>query len=287
MGPPAPAPEAFVLDAADLIGGAAYQLHEHRSRSTWSFPAHSHRGFCEIGYVIDGSVDHDLAGGRVTMAAGDLLLIREHDRHTVRGRDFRFVNLNIPLALWCEVVAFLGNPPALRHLVEGRQPEPHHVPAVRREAVAAGFADLFDRQRDPQAGLAVRRFLCSLLADLVLDREGDHDDDRPAWLVRLLNEADGPDLATLDPPALARRAGKSAEHLARTFRLHLDTTPSDWLADRRLDRAALRLSHSDAPILSIALEVGFDHLGWFYRRFKRRFGLTPRAYRLRHGLGRR
>ena len=91
-------------------------------------------------------------------------------------------------------------------------------------------------------------------------------------------------LAACDPRSLARLSGKSPEHLSRSFRTHLGSTPTDWLNRLRLERAALRLSHTNESILAISLDLGFEHLGYFYRLFKRRYGLAPRAYRQRHGV---
>jgi AraC-like DNA-binding protein len=52
----------------------------------------------------------------------------------------------------------------------------------------------------------------------------------------------------------------------------------------RLHRAAVRLRHSDEDISAIAFDEGFGDLSTFNRRFRRVMGLSPRAWRARHGL---
>ena len=49
----------------------------------------------------------------------------------------------------------------------------------------------------------------------------------------------------------------------------------------RLERAALLLATTTQEIVGIAAECGFETLSYFYRRFGQRYGLPPRAYRLR------
>lgn len=53
----------------------------------------------------------------------------------------------------------------------------------------------------------------------------------------------------------------------------------DYLNDYRLTMAARMLSASPDPIVSIAAETGFENLSYFNRMFKRKFKMTPSAFR--------
>jgi AraC family cel operon transcriptional repressor len=50
---------------------------------------------------------------------------------------------------------------------------------------------------------------------------------------------------------------------------------------RKLGRAARQWRMTDRPILDVAMDCGLGNLAYFYRLFQRRYGLTPRHYRLR------
>ncbi|MCJ2080656.1 helix-turn-helix domain-containing protein [Methylobacterium sp. J-090] len=91
---------------------------------------------------------------------------------------------------------------------------------------------------------------------------------------------------TLDPPHLAAAVGVSLRRLQALFHergRHI----SDWIWRRRLEVAALRLTDPGCGHLSVGLLAhgcGFSSQAHFSRRFKDRFGMTPREYRHAAGL---
>jgi transcriptional regulator GlxA family with amidase domain len=73
-------------------------------------------------------------------------------------------------------------------------------------------------------------------------------------------------------------------HLTRLFGRYIGVPPMQYLGRRRLERAAALLSETDLPVASIGVTVGMSDPAHFSRRFRAIFGLSPRAYRLRHRL---
>lgn len=58
-------------------------------------------------------------------------------------------------------------------------------------------------------------------------------------------------------------------------------TPHQFILRARLAQAALRLRQSREPVITVALETGFNDLSTFNHRFRRLMGATPRTYRTR------
>ena len=78
--------------------------------------------------------------------------------------------------------------------------------------------------------------------------------------------------------SLAREAGMSPFHFARTFRDLVGTPPHQYLRNVRLVRAAERLRDGEA-VTATCYEVGFANLSHFIRSFRRRYGCVPSEIR--------
>lgn len=71
----------------------------------------------------------------------------------------------------------------------------------------------------------------------------------------------------------------SAEHLCRSFRAELGTTPRMALRDLQLDEAKAQLINSPLEIHRIAENTGFSSATTFCRFFGKAVGMTPTEYR--------
>ena len=78
---------------------------------------------------------------------------------------------------------------------------------------------------------------------------------------------------------LARMASMSVDHFVRAFAQATGSTPYRWILDRRLDAACARLRQSSDRIAVIARECGFSGASHLCTAFRRRYGVTPIAFR--------
>ncbi len=85
---------------------------------------------------------------------------------------------------------------------------------------------------------------------------------------------------TLDD--IADSASISKSEALRCFHTGIETTPVNYLISYRLNRAKELLLTTKNTITDISLSVGFDHIGYFIRTFKKAFGMTPKAFRSIH-----
>lgn len=82
-------------------------------------------------------------------------------------------------------------------------------------------------------------------------------------------------------PALAARVQLSTRQFSRRFVAAYGRTPADYVEALRLSVAREHLAGAKRSIEAIAASVGFANADVFSRRFKRRFGISPRSYRER------
>ncbi|MDO4491322.1 MAG: AraC family transcriptional regulator [Lachnospiraceae bacterium] len=78
---------------------------------------------------------------------------------------------------------------------------------------------------------------------------------------------------------LASISGFSSVHFMNIFKKVLDTPCMEYILSYRINAASQALKETDAPIMKIALENGFQNIPYFNRSFKAHLGCTPSQYR--------
>jgi two-component system response regulator YesN len=91
--------------------------------------------------------------------------------------------------------------------------------------------------------------------------------------VRLFIERHYTEPITLD--SIARRFFVSKEYLSRAFKRETGWNVSDFILRLRMERAKALLTEDRLPIKAVAGLVGYEDVAYFYRLFKKHFGVTP------------
>lgn len=239
-------------------------------------PLHRH-DFAELFWIERGEALHEVNGQAQVLEPGHLLLIRPDDAHLLRTRrGGGFVLVNVAFA--SEVIDFIRD-----RYFDGRANWPGAGDALpARWALApSAVPQLADRvERLSMARQSRLDLECFLLRVFQMLRDLDSGGVRPSWLAQACERFSQRPILSGGPARLAQIAGCSVAHLNRVVRQAYGMTSTELINQLRLERAAHRLRMSDDPIARVALDCGYDNLGYFYRRFTRRFHATPRRYRL-------
>jgi AraC family transcriptional regulator len=78
---------------------------------------------------------------------------------------------------------------------------------------------------------------------------------------------------------VAKEVGMSYFHFSRAFKQSMRMTPTNYIAERRIERAKKLMQETDFPISEIALRSGFSSQSHFTTCFRRVAGVTPRSFR--------
>lgn len=73
--------------------------------------------------------------------------------------------------------------------------------------------------------------------------------------------------------------GVSSNYLGRIFKKETDLSMAEYINTIRLEHIVDEFTHSDRSVKDIAADNGFLGTNYFYAYFKKRYGLTPQAYR--------
>lgn len=85
--------------------------------------------------------------------------------------------------------------------------------------------------------------------------------------------------SSLTPASLAQELGVGLRSLQTAGAVN-GTTPGSYIIERRLMLAQERLAtHRNRSITQVAFDCGFEDSGYFSRRFRQRFGVSPAQYR--------
>jgi AraC family transcriptional regulator len=79
--------------------------------------------------------------------------------------------------------------------------------------------------------------------------------------------------------AVAKEVRMSYFHFSRAFKQSMGMTPTNYIAERRIERAKRLMQETELPISEIALRSGFSSQSHFTTSFRRLAGVTPRSFR--------
>jgi AraC family transcriptional regulator len=166
--------------------------------------------------------------------------------------------------------------------VDVRREEAFRSPRLERQLVRL-WHELSDDA--PGSRLFADQVMRTLIQTLAR-RTGSHAPSRhgrerlPTHMLRRLRDYVESSLADdLDVTMMADVVQLSPAHFARAFAATVGMTPFRYVMTRRLACARELLERTHRPALDIALDVGFKTPSHFTSRFRREFGVTPRAIR--------
>jgi AraC family transcriptional regulator, regulatory protein of adaptative response / DNA-3-methyladenine glycosylase II len=107
-------------------------------------------------------------------------------------------------------------------------------------------------------------------------RQHDPDLERVSVLVERIRRDPS---ACRDARGLAAAGAMGPTKLSQLFRRHFHTSPAAFLQRARIEAACHRLAGSQARVIEVALEVGYESLSAFHEAFRRATGLCPGDYR--------
>lgn len=248
----------------------------------WGTQAHTH-DFWEAMYVLDGRGTHAVGGVPQALSPGDLLLIRPEDRHAVRavpGERLAFINIAFPGESWAAFIRAAGLETVKDSWRRSALPPATSVPPSQRDKAADIFRRILTAFHESPTRFELCRFWIGL-RDLLAAGAVDGNETGPPWLVRACRAMRETNNLSEGLPRLIALSGVSGAHLSRTLKAQYGQTPTEFLNELRIARAATLLATTSQEITDIALDCGFENLSYFYRLFRQQHGQTPRAYRMR------
>ncbi|QVK18003.1 helix-turn-helix transcriptional regulator [Mycoplasmatota bacterium] len=77
---------------------------------------------------------------------------------------------------------------------------------------------------------------------------------------------------------IAKELNYSKYYLSREFNTKIGMSIPDYIITRRFTEAILHIKSTDDSISDTAFKCGFNSSSYFIKKFKSKFGITPKVY---------
>ncbi len=254
-------------------------------------PEDIHRqDYYEIFLTLGETLPHLVGERLVELKRGSLVLIRPWDIHGYPRMDDRqkyFANLSFSEQTMDQLLLYLSDGFPAKALLEAPMPptvllSEEETERLYRRFDALNAVPLEDR---PRLKLQARQLILEMMTRHFIHLGETWENRLPVWLERLCRQMEERQNFAGGAERMLELSGKSRTHLSRTIQRYFHVSLSEYVNDLRLNYIANMLLSSEAPILDLCFEAGFQNVGWFYRLFKRKYRMSPKEFRQHHRTG--
>lgn len=290
--------QEFVVDSGRLLEkGRLIEIRPHTRFA--HFPRHRHN-YVEMVYQCAGSATHvvDHAGQRETIVlrAGDLLFLNQNVSHEIlpTGMEDLAINFIILPQFFSRPVSMIERENVLRDFllatlsgaVDGSGWL--HIRTQGLVPVENLLESMTWTLIDGQSGtntiietsMGLLFMNLSMYADVV-GQSGSGGGDQSLVFAALKYIEDRYSDGTL--AQLSQELKRPEYYVSRLLKKYTGSNFKELLQQRKLQQAAYLLSHTPLPVETVMEYIGYDNSSYFYRRFRLRYGCSPKEYRAREG----
>lgn len=288
--------KAFVVDSRRLLEkGRLIEIRPHTRFA--HFPRHRHN-YVEMVYQCAGNalhiVDHGGQRETLTLIEGDLLFLNQNTAHEIMptGADDLAVNFIILPQFFSRPISMIERENVLRDFLlaalSGAVESTGclHIRAKGLVPVENLLESMIWTLWDHQGGsntiletsLGLLFMNLSMYADVIYKSGGGQREQNLVFAALKYIEDRYSDGSLTE---LAQKLGQPEYTLSRSLKKYTGSNFKELLQQRKLQQAAYLLSHTPLPIETILSYIGYDNSSYFYRRFRLRYGCSPKEYRTR------
>lgn len=256
------------------------------------FPKHTHN-YVEIIYMVSGKSVHIIDDERIELKKGDLLFLNQHASQEIMKCDKQDIAVNFIILpqFFNEIFTMLGQEDnALRSFIIGCLTENN-----------TGLNYLYYNSEN---NIPIQNLLENLIWNLLEDEPNKRSINQLTMgllFINLINHSDkiktsnnsfeqtitlkmlsyiDTDFKNASLSSFASKNGFDVYTLSRIIKKQTGLTFKNLLENKRLNQACFLLNNTPLTIKEIALNVGYENISFFYKLFKRNYGILPKDYRL-------
>lgn len=245
---------------------------------TEAYPEHSH-SFYELLFVSNGTGTHCINGKSHLLESGSFVFIRPNDIHSYKALnlDFEIFTLGFSENELLHTLQYLDIP--LSKIISPTVPAHYILHGNAKTFVEYQLNFMLTKNTKKERQTLFRVFLPIALYLLQnLEVESYEKDEFPKWLDILDKEMSKRENYIIGLPRMLELCMYSQEHLNRSFKRYLKTTPTEYINSKRLDYASELLLEKNYTATDVCYITGFNNLSYFYSVFKKKYHCTPNQF---------
>ena len=256
------------------------------------FEPHSHN-YIEMMYVCKGSVTHTIGDTEIVLRKGDFLVMNQHVEHGIKAAGYDDVAINfiarqeffdIPHrmvgtgnAISEFLLGILRTKDSVAHYLHFQLNEDRYIENLVEGIIAS---IVYESDVDEVINQYMMGIVFLHLLRHVDGLTGNSSMDYHELLVQSVLRYIDTRYQTAQLARFADETHQNVSVLSRLIRQKTGTTFQELLKRKRLQKAVQLLVESDLSIEEISANVGYEDPGHFFREFKKKYGTTPRKFRL-------
>lgn len=270
-------------------------LHLHLRASNPLFRSFSdlhYHEYIELLYGLEGNAEVKIGEHQCTMHPGELVIVNAREAHAVAcpvGETKYYVIKFLPKILYSQSNTLS----VVRYLLPLWQKEVAFSPVFAAgdlldSGMTARLEEIIRESAEKKEGydLIVQANIMQLFVWMVrrLRPATEVESVLPGSLLSCLYralEAVQQNSADITAEAAARECNLSYSYFCRSFKQAFGLSFSAYLESVRLREGERLLLTTDREITDVAQEVGFGSTSYFIERFRKKYGLSPRVFRMR------
>lgn len=281
--------EVYLFSFQSLLENKLICVHKE-SRFTY-IPEHIHT-VIEFVYVYSGSCVQIISGERIEMHQGDICMLDTNVPHSIEYLGASDIIITIEMRREYLTHSFLSrlgdygiintfligtlslNAAHDQYLVFRRQ-EDNQVHAVIQNILCEYYFPEFCSEKMIDAYMIL--LFCNILRQYK-NQQFSYGTENGQKIMEILHYIEDNCLtATLQETA--DHFGFHPNYLSNYIKKAAGHSFKELIIQQRMNQACFYLSNTDLPIYEIANKIGYDNLGFFYKKFESLYKMTPNLYR--------
>lgn len=267
------------------FGHSGYRIHRIDGGNGWSYPKHTHDGYCEFVCCSKGELDQNINGRDFHQVRGQVILIREKDYHSLAGKGFVYTNVMFPLDWFTRIESYFSQSGISESILNQEFSPSFIVQPSEWPEYERMLDDLINKNSRNEGRGTFCEFMAWIFSRYFIPQQSTASakQDWPEWVKQAVQRVDRTHENFPSLSDLVKDSCRCHEHFTRQFARFVGMTPTDYLISKRVERAAELLVMTNSKVSHIASTTGFENESYFFRTFRKLKGMSPLAYRVKYG----